>query len=871
MLQKFRRPFFRESTHIQILLFRPPSTAVSTIRHTTMISTKTPSTFPANIEDTMKTAYLEYAMSVIVGRALPDVRDGLKPVHRRILYAMHDMNVAHNRPYMKSARIVGEVIGKYHPHGDNAVYDAIVRLVQQFSMRNPLIDGQGNFGSVDGDSPAAMRYTEIRLQRISKEFLEDLDKDTVNFCDNYDGSLQEPRVLPTKIPNLLINGSTGIAVGMATNIPPHNLGEVVDGLLHYIDNRDSCKLQDLLPYIQGPDFPTSGVILGRDGIYSAYKTGRGLIRIRAKTEVEPIKNSNREAIIVTELPYMVNKAKLIEKIAEQVKEKRVEGIQDLRDESDRNGMRVVIELKRDELADTVLANLYKHTALQSSFGIILLAVVDGQPRVLSLLGVLKHFLNHRIDVVVRRTQFELKKAEERAHVLQGLQTALKDIDSVVKLIRSSANGKEAKAALVERFAFSEIQSQAILDMRLQRLTALESDKLVSELGTLLKKIQRYRQVLEDEGLVLDIIREELTEIRNSYATDRKTEIIEFDGEILQEDLIPVEDMAVTMSRNGYIKRCALDTYQSQNRGGKGKIGMTTVEEDILDRIFVASTHDTLLIFTNLGKIYWKRVYELPLANRTAKGRAWVNILPLEEDERVVHCTPISDYSEDTYAVMLTEKGIIKKTALTAYSNQRIKGTKAILIDEDDDLIAVRICTDRDTIFIATQNGIALKLPAAGLRPQGRVTRGCRGIRFKKGGEDRVISMEIIESEGHILTVTENGFGKKTHPSDYRTGTRGNMGVMNIKSSERNGKVVGSIIVDESDEIMLITQKGKIIRLRVSQIRETGRVTQGVRLINLDRDEKVVSIAKIVSDDGKEIVETEEDPENGIAEKTEKTI
>ena len=804
---------------------------------------------PANIEDTMKSAYLEYAMSVIIGRALPDVRDGLKPVHRRILYAMHNMNVAHNRPYMKSARIVGEVIGKYHPHGDNAVYDAIVRLVQGFSMRSPLIDGQGNFGSVDGDSPAAMRYTEIRLQKIAKEFLEDIEKDTVNFSDNYDGSLQEPHVLPTKIPNLLINGSSGIAVGMATNIPPHNLGEVVDGLLYYIEHRNTCTLQELLPCIKGPDFPTSGIILGRDGIYSAYKTGKGLIKIRAKTEIEPIKNSKREAIVVTELPYMTNKAKLIEKIAEQVKEKRLEGIQDLRDESDRNGMRVVIELKRGESSDAILANLYKHTALQSSFGIMLLAVADGQPRMLSLIGILKHFLNHRMDIVVRRTQFELKKAEERAHILHGLKIALDRIDEVVDLIRSSAGGKEAKVRLVTKFALSETQAQAILDMRLQRLTAMEVNKLTSELDELSKKIDWHRQVLENEELVLDIIKKELVEIRDAYATDRKTKIIDFDGEILQEDLIPQENMAVTMSRNGYIKRCALDTYRSQNRGGKGKIGMATVEEDILERIFVASTHDTLLIFSSLGKVYWKKVYELPLAGRTARGRAWVNILLLEEKEKIVYCTPISEYSQDTYAIMLTEKGTIKKTALTAYSNQRVKGTKAIIIDEGDNLVAVRICTDRDLVFIATENGIALRLSASALRPQGRVTRGCRGIRFKEGVDDKVISMEIIEEEGHILTVTQNGYGKKTPPSDYRLGSRGNMGVMNIKSSVRNGKVVGSIMVDESDEIILITQKGKVIRLHVSQIRTTGRVTQGVRLINLDPDEKVVSIAKIASGHG----------------------
>ncbi|MBU2514877.1 DNA gyrase subunit A [bacterium] len=800
---------------------------------------------PVNIEDTMQTAYLEYAMSVIVGRALPDVRDGLKPVHRRILYAMGSLNIAYNRPYMKSARIVGEVIGKYHPHGDQAVYDAIVRMVQDFSMRSPLINGQGNFGSVDGDSPAAMRYTEIRLQRISQEFLDDLDKNTVNFIDNYDGSLQEPIVLPTKIPNLLINGSTGIAVGMATNIPPHNLVEVTNGLLYYIDNRHNCTLEEILPFIQGPDFPTSGIILGRTGILSAYKTGRGIIKVRARTEIEPIKNSSREAIIVTELPFMVNKARLIERIAEAVKEKRLEGIQDLRDESDRKGMRIVIELRRYENADTVLANLLKHTAMQSTFGAIMLAVVDGQPKVLPLLDILKHFLNHRIEVIVRRTRFELDKAEKRAHILQGLKIALDNIDAIVQLIRSSANGSIAKERLMTEFSLSDVQAQAILEMRLQRLTGLEIEKLVAELKEILEKITWYQQILADEQLVLNIIKEELIEIREKYGTERKSEIIETHEEILQEDLIPVEEMVVTMSQNGYIKRCPMNTYQSQNRGGKGKIGMTTKEEDLLEHLFIASTHDTLLIFSSHGKVYWKRVFELPAASRTAKGRAWVNILPLAENEKIMFCTPISEYSDDSYIIMITENGTIKKTALTAYSNQRVSGTKATVIDEGDHLVAVRLCKDEDLIFIASKYGMALKFPSTAVRAQGRVTRGCKGIKLKPGTDDKVISMEVIPPDGTILTITQNGFGKKSDISEYRLGNRGNMGVMNIRSSERNGSVVASVLVTDEDEIMLISQKGKIIRLRVSQIRSTGRVTQGVRLINMDKDEIVVSAAKIV--------------------------
>ncbi|MCP4295536.1 MAG: DNA gyrase subunit A [Proteobacteria bacterium] len=809
---------------------------------------------PINIEDKMRTAYMEYAMSVIVGRALPDVRDGLKPVHRRILYAMHSMNCTHSRPYMKSARIVGEVIGKYHPHGDSAVYDATVRMVQEFSLRNPLVDGQGNFGSVDGDSAAAMRYTEIRLQKISQEFLDDLDKNTVDYEDNYDGSLQEPTVLPTKIPNILINGSTGIAVGMATNIPPHNLSEVIEGLMYYIDNRQTCSLEDLLPIIQGPDFPTAGIILGRQGIYNAYKTGRGIIKIRAKTSIEEIKNTNREAIIVTELPYMVNKAKLIEKIAELVKTKKIEGIQDLRDESDRQGMRVVIELKRNEYPDPILANLFKYTSMQSSFGTIMLAVVDGQPRVLPLLNVLKLFLSHRIDVVIRRTRFELQKAEARAHILQGLKIAQDNIDEIVKLIRGSASGKVAKERLMEQFALSDIQSQAILDMRLQRLTALEVDKLIDELEELVEKIKWYKEILADEQLVLNIIKEELSHIQETYGSERRSEITAYDDDITDEDLIPVEEMAVTMSRQGYIKRCSLDTYQAQHRGGKGKVGMKTKDEDTLEHIFVASTHDTLLIFTNLGKIYWKKVYSLPLASRISRGRAWVNILPLSDGEKVMFCAPISEYEEGTYIVMMTEKGIIKKTALTAYSNERVKGTKAIVIDEDDHLVTVRLCKQDDTIFIATRNGMALRVPSEAIRVQGRVTRGCRGIKLRKGeqGEmDRVISMEVVPQEGQLLTVTENGYGKKSSISDYRQGSRGNIGVMNIRNSERNGAVIGSVLVEEEDELMLITGKGKIIRLQTKQVRKTNRVTQGVSLINLDESEKVVSMAKIVQENDEE--------------------
>jgi len=807
------------------------------------MTTEHSSVIPVNIEDSMRSAYLEYAMSVIVGRALPDVRDGLKPVHRRILYAMHDMNLAHNRPYMKSARIVGEVIGKYHPHGDSAVYDATVRMVQPFSLRNPLVDGQGNFGSVDGDSPAAMRYTEVRMQRITSELLADLDKNTVDFIDNYDGSLKEPSVLPTRVPNLLLNGSTGIAVGMATNIPPHNLGELVDGLLYFIDNRLECTVDDLLPIIKGPDFPTAGIILGREGIHSAYRTGRGIVKIRAKAEFETYK-SNREAIIVTELPYQVNKARLIEKIADLVKDKKIEGISDLRDESDRTGMRMVIELKRDEIPETVLANLYKHTAMQNTFGVITLAVVDGQPKVLNLLEVLKHFLSHRIDVVVRRTQFELKKAAARAHILEGLKTAQENIEAVIKLIRASVSAAEAKTGLISQFELSDVQAQAILDMRLQRLTAMEVDRLNGELAELAEKIKWYESVLADEALVLNIIKEELQEIRATYPSERRTEIAENYEEISQEDLIPVEEMVVTMSRGGYIKRLSADTYKTQHRGGKGKIAMTTKDTDDLESLFVASSHDQLLIFTSLGKVYWKRVFELPQASRTAKGRAWINILPLAQNETVVFCTPIQAYEEDKYVVMVTEKGVIKKTELTAYKNPRSKGTKAIVIDEGDLLKMVRLCTNDTFIFVATKNGMAAKFPSEQLRPQGRVTRGCKGINLKDN--DEVIGFEVLQGTETILTVTEKGFGKKTSAEAYRLGSRGNLGVMNIKSSPKIGRVVASVAVSEGDELMLITQRGKIIRLTTNQVRSTTRVTMGVHLINLEADERVVSVAKIES-------------------------
>lgn len=832
-------------------------------------TTDSHSVTPVNIEDKMKAAYMEYAMSVIIGRALPDVRDGLKPVHRRILYAMSNLNVSYNRPYMKSARIVGEVIGKYHPHGDSAVYDATVRMAQGFSMRYPLVDGQGNFGSVDGDSAAAMRYTEVRMKRITQEMLADLDKETVDFIPNYDGSLQEPSVMPSRVPALLVNGSTGIAVGMATNIPPHNLREVINGLLYVIDNKDHIDPVELIKLVSGPDFPTAGIILGRKGIYDAYTTGRGTVKVRARTEVED-RGNGKESIIVSELPYTVNKARLIEKIAELVKDKKITGISDVRDESDRKGMRIVIELKKNEDAEVVQASLFKHTAMQNSFGIIMLAVVNGQPKVLPLGQVLKLFLEHRVEIIVRRTRYDLGKAEERAHILQGLKVALDNIDDVVQLVRSSSSGAEAKERLIERFSLSGVQAQSILDMRLQKLTGLERDKLEEELKEILEKIEKYKAILSDEGLVLDIIRQELHELDDQYGDERRTEIIEDTGEINIADLIAEESMVVTVSREGYIKRLQSDTYQSQNRGGKGKIGMATKEEDNIQQMLVASTHDTLLMFSNHGKVYWKKVYELPLASRTAKGRAMVNLLPLAEGEQIMSYLPVPSYDIGGFVVMITRSGIIKKTELSAYSNERSNGTKAIVIDEGDDLVSVRRCGEEDLIFIATRNGLSLKFLASGLRSQGRVTRGSKGISLKTfaGEKDYVVSMEVIshEGEGSLLTVTEKGFGKKSSPDTYRMGKRGNVGVLNLKIAEKNGQVVNSLLVTEEDELMLMTESGKIIRIRCNQIRETGRVAQGVRLIQMDENERVVAVARILANDD-EIVETEEDQENGAEEST----
>ncbi|HKJ00124.1 MAG TPA: DNA gyrase subunit A [bacterium] len=806
---------------------------------------------PVNIEDEMRESYMEYAMSVIVGRAIPDVRDGLKPVHRRVLFSMNEQGNHYNRPYRKSARVVGDVIGKYHPHGESAVYDTIVRLAQEFSMRHPLIDGQGNFGSVDGDPPAAMRYTEVRMTQLAAEVLADLDKQTVDFQPNYDESLEEPVVLPSRIPNLLVNGSTGIAVGMASNIPPHNLGESLEAFLYYVDHRDNPSIVEMLERMPGPDFPTGAYIMGRQGIYDAYSTGRGVITLRAKARVETEGKSDKETIIVDELPYMVNKARLIEKIAELVRDKRMDGISDLRDESDRTGMRIVIEVKRGFAGDVVLNNLYKMTQLQTSFGIIMLAVVDGQPRVLTLPQFFRHFLNHRIEVIERRTRYDLGRAEARAHVLEGFRIALAALDDVIAQIKAAPTPADARAVLMAEHGLSEVQAKEILEMRLQRLTGMEQQKIQDEYTEVMRKIAEYQAILADRELVLDIIRTETREVRDKYANDRRTEILADASDINAEDLIAEEDMVVTISHAGYMKRSAVSIYRTQRRGGKGKIGMTTREEDFVENMFVASTHDYLLIFSSFGKVYWKKVYEIPVASRTARGKAVVNLLPLEEGETVRAYLPVSEFASGWYVLMVTRNGIVKKTALDAYANPRKAGVRAINIDDDDQLVAAALTTDDQEVFLATRKGLSLRFPVSTVREVGRVARGVIGIRLNKG--DTVVGMEMLSGGNSILTLTENGYGKKSGVDDYRVGSRGNKGIYTIKTSARNGEVVGILQVERDQDVMLITQLGKLIRLKLKNLRTIGRLTQGVRLIQMDPGEHVVSIAKIVEngddDDG----------------------
>ena len=803
---------------------------------------------PVYIEDEMRQSYMDYAMSVIIGRALPDVRDGLKPVHRRILYAMYDMGNVWNSPYKKSARVVGDVIGKYHPHGDVAVYDSIVRMAQDFSMRYPLVDGQGNFGSIDGDPPAAMRYTEIRMDQLAGEILADLDKETVDFIPNYDDSLKEPTVLPSRVPNLLVNGSSGIAVGMATNIPPHNLGEVVDGIVAMVEKPD-ISVKELMKYIPGPDFPTAGFIHGKEAIAQAYAEGRGIIQMRGKAFTETVKRTGKEQIIISEIPYMINKVRLIEQIAGLVQEKKIEGISDLRDESDRDGMRIVIELKRDTVAEVVINQLYKHTALQESFGVNMLAIVDGRPKLLSLKDALKAFLDHRKEVVTRRTAYDLRKAEERLHILEGLKIALDHLDAVIALIRRSQDPKVAKEGLIQNFGLTEIQAQAILDMRLQRLTGLEREKILQEHKETVELIAKLKAILADEKEIYRIIIEELKDIKERYGDPRRTQILAHTEEISIEDLIVEEDMVVTISHEGYIKRNPVTLYRAQRRGGKGKIGTTTREEDFVVYLFVASTHSYILFFTTVGKVYWIKVHELPQAGRTARGKPIVNLLNLEQGEKVSAFLSVREFQEGRCVVFATKKGLIKKTDLMSYANPRPSGIRAIALEQGDEVIGVRLTDGQQEIILSTLDGQSIRFKEAQVRPTGRGTYGVVGMRMDKG--DEVVSMEILSLGANILTVAENGYGKRTDMGEYRLQSRGGKGIITMKTTDKTGRVVGAQQVTDEDQLMLVTNKGKIIRLRVKDIRVIGRNTQGVRLIDLEDGERVVSLARLAEKEEEE--------------------
>jgi len=798
-------------------------------------------TTPVSIHDEMRKSYLDYAMSVIIGRALPDVRDGLKPVHRRVLYAMHDMGNDHAKPYKKAARIVGDVIGKYHPHGEMSVYDAVVRMAQDFSLRHPLIDGQGNFGSIDGDPPAAMRYTEVRMSRLAGEMLRDLEKDTVDWAANYDGSLQEPLVLPSAIPNLLANGSDGIAVGMATKIPPHNMGELIDSLILTME-RPETTLAEILQLMPGPDFPTAGFIHGTEGIRQAYATGRGAIIMRGRAEIEETSRKGAQRIVITEIPYQVNKVRLIEQIADHVRAKRLEGISDIRDESSREGMRLVLELKKDEASQPILNYLYKHTQLQDTFGCILLAIVGGRPRVLTLREMLDAFVAHRREVILRRTTYELRKAEERAHILEGLKIALDHLDEVISTIRAARDPQTAKEQLRFKFKLSEIQAQAILDMRLQRLTGLERDKIVQEYQDVLKEIARLKEILGSEEKVRDIIIEELRKLKATYADKRRTEIVPFVDEISLEDMIKEEDMVVTVSHTGYIKRSPLDIYRTQRRGGKGRVGMTTRDEDFVEHLFVASTHASLLILTSKGKIHRVKVFELPEVGASAKGKALVNFINLASEEKVMALLAIKEFNPDQYVVMATAKGVIKKTPLADFANIRTGGIIALTIDPGDDLLAARLSDGAQDIILATHGGKIIRFHETGVRDMGRSARGVRGIKLREG--DFVVEMDTLAGATHILTVTQNGYGKRTEIGRYRKQSRGGYGIIDIRATTRNGRVVGVKAVSDDDQIMLITSQGMIMRMRVKQASVVGRGTQGVRLITLDAGDKLVSVAKL---------------------------
>ncbi len=855
---------------------------------------------PVHLEDEMAQSYLEYAMSVIVGRALPDVRDGLKPVHRRVLFAMSVLGNDWNKPYKKSARVVGDVIGKYHPHGDSAVYDTIVRMAQPFSMRYMLVDGQGNFGSVDGDAPAAMRYTEVRMAKIAHQLLADIDKETVDFVDNYDGSEQEPQVLPTRAPNLLVNGSAGIAVGMATNIPPHNLNEVVDGCLALIAD-PGISIEGLMAHIPGPDLPTAAIINGARGIHEAYRTGRGRIYVRARTEIET-EDNGKQRIVVHELPYQVNKARLLEKIAELVKEKRIEGITELRDESDKDGMRMVIELRRGEMAEVVMNNLFQHTQMQSVFGINMVALVDGQPRLLNLKQVLEYFIRHRREVVTRRTLFELRKARARAHILEGLAVALANIDPVIKLIREAPNPAAAKAGLMERlwasgtvdvmleragadasrpddldpvygrtdqgYKLTEKQAQAILDLRLQKLTGLEQDKIIQEYEEILQAIAELLDILSSADRLMAVIRDELLAIKEQFGDERRTQIITDHLDLGLEDLISEEDVVVTLSHTGYAKSQPLDVYQAQKRGGRGKAATSTKDEDFVDQLFVANTHDTILCFSSRGRVYWLKVYQLPQGGRNARGKPIVNLLPLEEGERINAVLPVREYSEEQYVFMATSSGTVKKTRLVDFSRPRTSGIIAVDLREDDQLVGVAITDGSQDVMLFTSAGKAIRFNEEDVRMMGRTACGVRGVKLGEGQE--VISLIIAQDDCEVLTVTENGYGKRTPVEQYPLRGRGGMGVISIKASERNGQQVGAVLVDERDEIMLITNGGVLVRTKVGDVSSLGRDTQGVRLIRLGQDERLVGIERIEYLEGADDAEEDEegaDPEDGEAGET----
>ncbi len=792
-----------------------------------------------DIESEMKRAFIDYSMSVIMSRALPDIRDGLKPVHRRILYAMHEMGLTYEKPYKKSARIVGETLGKYHPHGDQALYGSLVRMAQDFSLRYPLVDGQGNFGSIDGDSPAAMRYTEARMAKITKLMLQDIEKETVAWHDNFDGSLKEPEVLPAALPNLLVNGSSGIAVGMATNMAPHNLTEVVDGIIKVIEDPD-VSTAELMQIIHGPDFPTGGIIYGRGGILDAYSTGRGSVRIRARTSIE---GKERKKIIVSELPYQVNKSKLLQHIAELVKNKQIEGISDLRDESDRKGMRIVIELKRDAIEDVVLNQLFEHTELQSTFGILNLAIVKGAPKILTLKEMIQHYIDHRIEIITRRTQYDLKRAREKIHVLEGLMIALKHIDEVISIIRKSQRVEEAKNGLSSRFSLSERQVKAILEMRLQKLTGMEIESVENEYRETKQLIERLETLLGKKENILDEIKKELAYIRETFGDERRTEIVEGEIGIDMEDLIPEQEVIVTITETGYIKRMPIETYKTQHRGGKGLIGMKTKEGDVVVKSFTTSTHNYIMFFTNHGKAYWLKGYRIPEGERYSKGKAIINLLPrLEEGEKVKTAIPIPEFDDNHYLVFATKNGLIKKTVLSAYRHIRVNGIRAIRLDEDDELINTELSDGNRIIMMASSGGQAVRFSEKEIRPLGRITRGVIGMRLKK--EDTVVAMAVVDEEGSLLTITENGFGKRTPIEEYRKTHRGSKGVRTIVTNKRNGRVIFVSQVSEDDEILLTSKQGMNVRIPVRDIREQGRNTMGVRIMRLNEGDKVVSVTKL---------------------------